>query len=114
VDEPQFDLRQLLALARKHSKDAEAVAADLPITPVAVGPFMVSLSAIRSRLIDTHRKMADRVVDLIALNAQAVSQSIVGEFKAIDKRLAQAAKDIEELTDLKNDADKVPNKVKAL
>lgn len=114
VDEPQFDLRQLLSLARKHRREAEAVSNDLPASPVVVGPFLVSASAVRTRLIETHRKMEERVVDLIALNAQAVSQSIVAEYKAIDKRLAQAAKDIEELTDLKNDAEKVPTKVKAL
>jgi len=95
----------------KHEEQEQEIAKVLP-EKVFVSFFEVDCKEIRNQLCSKHKDIAQMLKDLISDIAKRKKEEIQKEFNTIVERLSSTPKDIEELCDLRDFMNSIPDEMK--
>ncbi|KAL6464354.1 hypothetical protein MHYP_G00266710 [Metynnis hypsauchen] len=96
----------------RHLKEKEVLDQSLP-SSIVIGPFMVSVEAVRQSLSKKRRALANAVLDRLALKLRKQVEEACEECKAISRKLYEKPNSIEELTEQREWMKQIPDQLKA-
>ncbi|KAL7843672.1 hypothetical protein AOLI_G00251840 [Acnodon oligacanthus] len=96
----------------RHLKEKEILDQSLP-SSIIIGPFMVSVEAVRQSLSKKRRALANAVLDRLALKLRKQVEEACEECKAISRKLYEKPNSIEELTEQREWMKQIPDQLKA-
>ncbi|KTF88877.1 hypothetical protein cypCar_00027703 [Cyprinus carpio] len=96
----------------EHLREMELLNQSIP-SAIIIGPFKVSVEAIRQSLVKKHRALASAVLDRLALRLHQQIQDASTECKAISRKLSEKPSCIEELIEQREWMKLLPEQLKA-
>eukprot|EP00947_MAST-08B_sp_MAST-8B-sp1_P002409 g2409.t1 len=99
-DDGAVDLKKVRAVVEHHLKEAKAIEAAIPSAPIDVGLFSVSVSGIRTLLLDKHRSIVTQALAVLCRGVKKTADKLVEHFGRIDRELKKVPKDVEEVATL--------------
>ncbi|RXN34314.1 dynein heavy chain axonemal [Labeo rohita] len=96
----------------EHLREVELLNQSIP-SAIIIGPFEVSVEAVRQSLVEKRKALANAVLDRLALRLRQQMQDACKECKAISTKLSEKPSCIEELTEQREWMKLLPEQLKA-
>ncbi|XP_053154302.1 dynein axonemal heavy chain 1 isoform X2 [Hemicordylus capensis] len=106
---PAQEVREIV---NKHLAEKEMLDNSLP-SYVVIGPFYLSVEAVRQNLSKKCKALATSMLDILAKNLHIQVEDICEAFKAISRKIYEKPNSIEELAELREWMKGIPEKQKA-
>ncbi|XP_069045720.1 dynein axonemal heavy chain 1 isoform X1 [Lepisosteus oculatus] len=109
---PSMSLQEVKREVELHLREKELLDHSLPVS-IVIGPFLVSVEAVRQSLSKKRRALANAVLDQLAKKLRRQVDEACEECRAISRKLGEKANSIEELTDHREWMKQIPEQLKA-
>nr|XP_040059002.1 dynein heavy chain 1, axonemal-like isoform X4 [Gasterosteus aculeatus aculeatus] len=108
----ELTIQELKKEVEKNLKDKEMLECSLP-SSIVIGPFMVSVEAVRQALCDKRTALANALLDHLTLKLRHRIDEACEEYKKMNRKLFERVNNIEELTKKSEWKELIPEQLKS-